>query len=80
MRMMTGALLILAGSLLMATIEYLQKSAEFLNTTSDPVSKKWLWIYALVLSGIGWFFMFWGVWRDLSAARWRKHHRHKGDT
>ena len=73
MRMMTGAILILAGTMLLSVFELRDK-------TADPDPRKWFWAYSLILSGIGWFFMFWGVWRDLSAARWRRHQRHKGDT
>lgn len=70
MRMMTGAILILAASLLMCVYQLRNDSPEL----------SWMKWYSIILTGVGAAFMVWGLWLDLSVRRWRDHRRHKGDT
>ena len=69
MRMMTGAILILAHSLLYAVY--------ILGDMSE--NQPWLKWYSFALAGIGGIFMLWGLVKDLSAGSWKRR-RHKGDT
>lgn len=71
MRMMTGAILILASAVLI-----------FLCGFGDLENMKvprWMQYYAYATGIIGWAFMLWGLFKDLSAASWKRR-RHKGDT
>jgi ABC-type nickel/cobalt efflux system permease component RcnA len=69
--MMTGAILVLAHSMLYAVYK-------FTGTNDDP--QTWLMWYSFALAALGGAFMVWGFVRDIGAERWRRHHRHKGDT
>ena len=71
MRMMTGAILVLAHTMLYAVY--------VLGDMSTQDDKDWIQWYSWVLAGIGVAFLLWGFVIDLSAARWRRH-RHRGDT
>lgn len=66
MRMMTGAILILAHAVSMAVYEW-----------SDP-KPVWMEWYSFFLLGLGGLMLIWGLVLDLSAAKWRweKRHRH----
>ena len=71
MRMMTGAILILAGVILFIIYSFRGESFEV------AVWVKW---YGYVTSVMGWAFIGWGIYKDVLASRYRKHHRIKGDS
>ncbi|MCD4824607.1 MAG: hypothetical protein K8S55_08370 [Phycisphaerae bacterium] len=71
MRMMTGAILILASSILLFMYTFLDKSLKV---------AVWVEWYGYITSFIGWAFIGWGIYKDILASRYRKHHRIKGDT
>lgn len=59
MRMMTGALLILASAGLFHLCYF---------SGALPASlPRWLEIYAYALTGIGWAFLIWGLIKDIAA-------------
>jgi hypothetical protein len=68
--MMTGAILILAHTMLYAV--YL------LGDWSKHHDKDWVQWYSWAIGGVGAAFLVWGFAIDLSAARWRR--RRRGDT
>lgn len=76
MRMMTGAILILASVVLLSVYGYVNamKAAGVI-----PLSD-WLRYYAYAIGLIGWAFMFWGLVKDLRATRYHSRTRHKGDA
>ena len=70
MRMMTGAILVLAHTMLYAVY--------VLGDMSENGDKDWVQWYSRVLAGIGVAFLIWGFIIDLSAAHTRRK-RHRGD-
>jgi uncharacterized membrane protein (DUF2068 family) len=76
MRMMTGAILILASVVLVATYGYVN-SMEAAGIVKIPDWLKW---YAYAVGAIGWAFMVWGLVKDLRATRYHSRSRHKGDA
>lgn len=76
MRMMTGAILILAGVVLLAVHGYVN-AIEVAGVAKLP---DWWKYYAYGIGIIGWAFMVWGLARDLRAARYQGRPRHKGDA
>ena len=76
MRMMTGAILILASVVLMTVHGYVN-AMEAAGINKLP---EWLKYYAYVIGVIGWAFMVWGLVKDLRAARYHRRTRHKGDA
>ena len=74
MRMMTGAILILASVILFSVYEL------------DELKRVYEW-YAFGMGGIGWAFLIWGLVKDLRAAHfhWKNERlstrrKRKGDT
>jgi len=76
MRMMTGAILILASVILLAVHGYVN-SIEAAGVIKIP---DWLKLYAYAVGVIGWAFMAWGLVKDLRATRYHSRTRHKGDA
>ena len=75
MRMMTGALLILASSMMLAGYE-ISRPMEV-----GAAGPEWMRLYGIGLAVVGWVFMLWGFWHDLEAERWRRRrHQRKGDS
>ena len=76
MRMMTGAILILASVVLLAVYGYVN-SMEAAGVVKIP---DWLKYYAYGIGGIGWAFMAWGLVKDLRATTYHRRTAHKGDA
>ena len=76
MRMMTGAILILASVILLAVHGYVN-SIEAAGVAKIP---DWLKNYAYAVGLIGWGFMAWGLVKDLRATTYHRRTRHKGDA
>jgi hypothetical protein len=76
MRMMTGAILILASVILLAVNGYVG-ALEAAGVVKMP---SWLVYYAYAIGVIGWVFMAWGLAKDLRATRYHRRTVHKGDT
>ncbi|MBN1555789.1 MAG: hypothetical protein JXA11_13675 [Phycisphaerae bacterium] len=76
MRMMTGAILILASVVLLAVHGYIN------SIEADGVLKlpNWQKYYAYAIGIIGWLFMVWGLLKDLRSTRYQSKGRRKGDT
>ena len=66
MRMMTGAIMILAGSFLLGICEL----------KDDP--QVWMVVYSYVLAGVGIGFLLWGFLHDIAVYS-RRRSRQKGD-
>ena len=64
MRMMTGAILVLAGSFLLGICEIMEEKSEM-----------WIRIYSYILTILGVVFLAWGTSRDLSIYFRRKKRR-----
>lgn len=76
MRMMTGAILILASVILIAAHGYVA-ALEAAGVVKIP---DWVKYYAYGIGVIGWAFMAWGLVKDLRATRYHRRTRHKGDA
>ncbi len=76
MRMMTGAILILASVVLLAVYGYVN-AMEAAGVVKIP---DWLNYYAYAIGAIGWVFMAWGLAKDLRATKYQRRTPHKGDA
>jgi drug/metabolite transporter (DMT)-like permease len=74
MRMMTGAILILAHAMLYSVYSLSRSFGE------NPRDMEWLQWYSWAMAGLGGLFLLWGFVRDLRASQWRRDHkRARGD-
>jgi hypothetical protein len=76
MRIMTGAILILASVILISVHGYVN-SIEAAGVIKIP---DWLKYYSYVVGMIGWAFMAWGLVKDLQATQYHRRTRLKGDA
>jgi hypothetical protein len=75
MRLMTGAILILASVILISLFTFM---TGFEEDVIKPCT--WMQYYAYAIGVIGWAFMLWGLVRDFRAARYHRRTIHKGDA